>query len=183
MPCRGWVPPTECFGEHSVVTEACAACWLGPSGGGFLASARKSIRSSLKGALTAACSRRRAAPLENPPGAPLRTKEKCFGWVLRRILSGAIATGNRFIRFAARRTAPLENPLRRAFTLEKQCFSGILSKTFDILNSIINRVSLLFSHSENSLQKPKLVFYSAPVRTLAWNTRAIGYSNRKWPKI
>ena len=33
---------------------------LGASGGGFLASARKSIRSSLKGALTAASSRRRA---------------------------------------------------------------------------------------------------------------------------
>ena len=33
---------------------------LGASGGGFLASARKSIRSSLKGALTAVCSRTRA---------------------------------------------------------------------------------------------------------------------------
>ncbi len=56
---------------------------LGASGGGFLASARKSIRSSLKGGANR--------------------------WLLphqSRCISGAIATGNRFIRFAARRTAP-----------------------------------------------------------------------------
>ena len=57
-----------------LLTEALSVLWPGPSGGGFLASARKSIRSSLKGALTAVCSRTRAAPLENPPGALLRQR-------------------------------------------------------------------------------------------------------------
>ena len=57
-----------------ILTIALSFHWLGASGGGFLASARKSIRSSLKGALTAVCSRTRAAPLENPPGALLRQR-------------------------------------------------------------------------------------------------------------
>ena len=46
-----WVRKGADFGVD-FFTEALSASRLGASGGGFLASARKSIRSSLKGALT-----------------------------------------------------------------------------------------------------------------------------------
>ena len=80
-----------------------------------------------------------------------------------RCISGAIATGNRFIRFAARRTALLKNPFRRALAVEKQCFGDILSKhVVSIRNLIINQALLLFSRGEN-IQKARAFFYSAPV--------------------
>ena len=138
---------TFCF-----LTVTLSAHRLGPSGGGFLASARKSIRSSLKGALTAASSRRRADVL-----------------VVR--LPPAIDS------LDSLRDAPpsLKNSFRHAFTSEKQCFGGVLSKAFGNLKSMINQTPLLFSQSENSPPKPKPVLYSAPVRTLAWNTRMMGF--------
>ena len=47
---------------------------LGASGGELLVPPRSSARMRLKEALTAACSRRRAALLKNPPGALLRQR-------------------------------------------------------------------------------------------------------------
>ena len=125
--------------------------WV-PPGAPFLSRQERGKECGSRGALTAACSRRRAdvSAVRLPPAIDSLDS----------------------LRDAP---PPLENPLRRAFTSENQCFSGILSKTFGILKSIINRASFLFSHSENSPQKPKLVSYSAPVRTLAWNTRMIDF--------
>ena len=54
-------------------------------------------------------------------------------------------------------------------------FRRLSIAAFGILKSLINRIPLLFSLGENSTQKPKLVLYSAPVRTLAWNTRMMGF--------
>ena len=132
--------------------------WV-PPGAPFLSRQERGKECGSRGALTAACSRRRADVL-----------------VVR--LPPAIDS------LDSLRDAPpsLKNPSRRAFTLEKQCFGGSLSKHSLTRKFIKNNALLLFSHGENSLQKSKLVFYSAPVRTLAWNTRMTECSSRKWPQ-
>ena len=69
---ENWKPGTFTFGWF----RSKAGCLRRP----FSCPAKKMDKNAAKGGVEAACSRRRATPLWNPPGALSRQWVKCFGF-------------------------------------------------------------------------------------------------------